>query len=315
MAGVSAACIAPPLATGVAVLLKPKAYSKDERSAGYVNFLLGSTHITEGAIPFAAKNPLLNIPIFMIGSSVAAVLSYVSKIQVPAPHGGFIILPLVNHPILWFVYILIGALISGVLLAFVAEHSAKKHGVSDSITNSIFGEEETQESPSNSAKNTLESFSRDSSLDDILSIENIIFDVQAKTKDDVLRYLAQISVEHGIATNKEQVYQKYVKREEEGSTGMEKGIAIPHAQDISIKESKMLVIRLTSPVQWLTFDNKPVDTIISFVIPETDKGTHLKYLSNTAKLLMHDDFVDKLKQVETPNEMKNLFTKSVKVDE
>lgn len=54
MAGVSAACIAPPLATGFAVLLNKKAYSKNERTAGYVNFLLGSTHITEGAIPFAA---------------------------------------------------------------------------------------------------------------------------------------------------------------------------------------------------------------------------------------------------------------------
>ncbi len=58
MAGVSAACIAPPLATGFAVLLNKKAYSKNERTAGYVNFLLGSTHITEGAIPFSAKHPL-----------------------------------------------------------------------------------------------------------------------------------------------------------------------------------------------------------------------------------------------------------------
>lgn len=67
MAGVSAACIAPPLATGFAVLLNKKAYSKNERTAGYVNFLLGSTHITEGAIPFAAKHPLWNIPAFMVG--------------------------------------------------------------------------------------------------------------------------------------------------------------------------------------------------------------------------------------------------------
>ena len=87
MAGVSAACIAPPLATTISVLLNPKAYNRDERSAGYVNALLGSTHITEGAIPFAAKNPLMNIPAFMVGSAIAAVLTYMSRIQVPAPHG------------------------------------------------------------------------------------------------------------------------------------------------------------------------------------------------------------------------------------
>src|SRR5699024_2667201 len=62
MAGVSAACIAPPLMTTIAVMLFGKYYTKEERNAGYVNFILGSTHITEGAIPFAATNPLFNLP-------------------------------------------------------------------------------------------------------------------------------------------------------------------------------------------------------------------------------------------------------------
>ncbi|PTK35349.1 PTS fructose transporter subunit IIABC, partial [Staphylococcus nepalensis] len=101
MAGVSAACIAPPLATGFAVLFGKKYYNGAEKSAGYVNFLLGSTHITEGAIPFAAKRPLTIIPILMVGSSIAAILTYLFKVKVPAPHGGFIVLPVVTHPILW----------------------------------------------------------------------------------------------------------------------------------------------------------------------------------------------------------------------
>ena len=66
MAGVSAACIAPPLATGFAVLLNKKAYSKNERTAGYVNFLLGSTQFTAGGIPFAAKPPLCNFLAFLV---------------------------------------------------------------------------------------------------------------------------------------------------------------------------------------------------------------------------------------------------------
>ena len=133
MAGVSAACIAPPLATTISVLLNPKAYNRDERSAGYVNALLGSTHITEGAIPFAAKNPLMNIPAFMVGSAIAAVLTYMSRIQVPAPHGGFIVLPLVNKPFLWVAWILVGAAASGVLLAMIAGRSARKRGVKTGV--------------------------------------------------------------------------------------------------------------------------------------------------------------------------------------
>ena len=66
MAGVSAACIAPPLITGFATLFFGKYFDTNERNAGLVNFILGSTHITEGAIPFAAKDPLKVLPIMML---------------------------------------------------------------------------------------------------------------------------------------------------------------------------------------------------------------------------------------------------------
>ena len=55
----------------------------------WLNFILGSTHITEGAIPFAAKDPIRVLPTMMLGSSIAAVLTYLFGVQVPAPHGGF----------------------------------------------------------------------------------------------------------------------------------------------------------------------------------------------------------------------------------
>lgn len=312
MAGVSAACIAPPIATGIAVLLNPKAYSKDDRSAGYVNFLLGSTHITEGAIPFAAKNPLLNIPSFMIGSAVASILTYMSKIQVPAPHGGFIILPLVNHPILWVVYILIGSAVSGVLLAIIAGHSAKKHGVSQNSVSlaGLTGDEAVAAIAPQAQTTTTTVGATDTdttNLGDILSSDNIVMDVNATDRDDALHQLAALAVKNGIASDAEAVYAKYQKREAEGSTGMEQGIAIPHAQDATISRSAMLVVRLQKPVEWKTFDDQPVDTLISFLIPEHDNGDHLHYLSNTAKLLTHQSFIKQLKAAKTPMQILTLF--------
>ncbi|GEL14896.1 fructose-specific PTS transporter subunit EIIC [Pediococcus cellicola] len=292
MAGVSAACIAPPLATGFAVLFNPKAYSSNERSAGYVNFLLGSTHITEGAIPFAAKNPLLNIPSFMVGSAIAAILTYVTRIQVPAPHGGFIILPLVNHPFLWVLWIVIGALVSGVLLAMIAGRQAKKHAVADNVgTIDVLTGETTEVQPAQPETKAEVAFDPG----DILTLNNIQLNVEAQSRDDVLKYLAQFAVQNGLATDADKVLNKYLKREEEGSTGMQDGIAIPHAQDATIHSSAMLVVKLAQPVEWQTFDGKPIDTIISFLIPENDSGAHLKYLSNTAKLLTHEDFIQQLK--------------------
>lgn len=130
MAGVSAACIAPciapPLITGFAVLFFRKYFTVEERNSDIINFILGSTHITEGAIPFAAKDPLRVIPVLMLGSSIAATLTYLFKVQVPAPHGGFLVLPVVTHGFLWVISILTGSIISGCLYGLIKKGQYKK---------------------------------------------------------------------------------------------------------------------------------------------------------------------------------------------
>ncbi|QYN56085.1 PTS transporter subunit EIIA [Lactobacillus panisapium] len=294
MAGVSAACIAPPLATGFAVLMNPKAYTKSEKTAGYVNFLLGSTHITEGAIPFAAKHPLWNIPAFMVGSAVASVLTYLTRITVPAPHGGFIVLPLVNKPFLWVLWIVIGAIISGALLALIAGRFAKKEAVVPSNENSTITET-AQDNP------------EDHDPSKILALNNIQVDVDVKDRDDALKYLADFAVQNNLATDAAKVLASYKQREQEGSTGMTEGFAIPHAQSAAINKSAMIILKLKKPIDWQSLDGQKIDTVISFLIPEVDSNSHLKYLSNTAKLLTHEDFIASLKKANTPEEIYHLF--------
>lgn len=299
MAGVSAACIAPPLATGFAVLMNPKAYSKSEKTAGYVNFLLGSTHITEGAIPFAAKHPLWNIPAFMVGSAVAAVLTYITKISVPAPHGGFIVLPLVNKPLLWVLWIIIGSIISGVLLALIAGRFAKKDTVS--AENSVI-------TTSSKIKNGASAINEETfDPSDILEIRNIKTDVDIPNRDEALKYLADFAVNNNLANDSKKVYASYANREQEGSTGMTDGFAIPHAQSAAIEKSAMLILKLKHPIDWQSLDGQKIDIVISFLIPQVDSNEHLKYLSNTAKLLTHEDFIAKLKIANTAQDIFNLF--------
>ncbi|PXY84021.1 fructose-specific PTS transporter subunit EIIC [Lactobacillus melliventris] len=301
MAGVSAACIAPPLATGFAVLMNRKAYSKSERAAGYVNFLLGSTHITEGAIPFAAKHPLWNIPAFMVGSAVASVLTYITKISVPAPHGGFIVLPLVNKPFLWVLWILIGAAISGALLALIAGRFDKKDKLAAAAETTV-APSEANVTNQNTEINT-EAFEPS----DILELRNIQVDVAVTSRNDALKYLADFAVKNKLANDSDAVYDSYLKREKEGSTGMTDGFAIPHAQSAAIAKSSMIVLKLKEPIDWQSLDGKKIDTVISFLIPESDSNAHLQYLSNTAKLLTHEDFIARLKKANTPEEIQALF--------
>ena len=128
MAGVSAACITPPILIALATTLFKSKFTEDERAAGAVNYILGATHITEGAIPFAAKSPLTVLPILMLGSSLSAVLTYMMKIQVPAPHGGFLILALVDKPLAWVLCILAGSLIGALLYGFTRKKVEENHG-------------------------------------------------------------------------------------------------------------------------------------------------------------------------------------------
>ncbi|MFU0782580.1 PTS system D-fructose-specific IIB component (F1P-forming) (Frc family) /PTS system D-fructose-specific IIC component (F1P-forming) (Frc family) [Thermohydrogenium kirishiense] len=127
MAGVSAACITPPLVTAFATTIFKKEFDEDEKAAGLVNYILGSTHITEGAIPFAAKDPVKVIPIMMIASSISAVITYLLRIKVPAPHGGFLILPLVSKPFEWVGAILIGSLVGAFIYGFYRRYLLNKN--------------------------------------------------------------------------------------------------------------------------------------------------------------------------------------------
>ena len=126
MAAVSAACITPPLVTAIAATFFPKGFDPAERRAGYVNYALGATHITEGAIPFAARNPLVVIPILMLSSSISAVLTLLWGVGSPAPHGGFLVLPVVTHPLLWVIAIVIGSVIGGAIYGLFRVRNAAK---------------------------------------------------------------------------------------------------------------------------------------------------------------------------------------------
>ena len=127
MASVSAACIVPPLVIAFSTtIFRGKAFTKEERAAGIANYLLGSTLITEGALPFVAKDPFRVIPIMMFSSTIAAVLTFICQIQVPAPQGGFLVLPLVNKPLIWVGCIFISALVGAILLGLIRTHETPK---------------------------------------------------------------------------------------------------------------------------------------------------------------------------------------------
>ncbi|MDW8767311.1 fructose-specific PTS transporter subunit EIIC [Streptococcus suis] len=115
MAAVMAGGMVPPLAVFVAILLFKDKFTQEERNSGLTNIVMGLSFITEGAIPFGAADPARAIPSFIAGSALAGALVGLSGIQLMAPHGGIFVIALTSNPLLYIAYVLIGAVVSGVL--------------------------------------------------------------------------------------------------------------------------------------------------------------------------------------------------------
>lgn len=115
MAAVMAGGMVPPLAVFVATLLFKDKFTKEERNSGLTNIVMGLSFITEGAIPFGAADPARAIPSFVAGSALTGALVGLSGIKLMAPHGGIFVIALTSNPLLYLVFVLIGAIVSGVL--------------------------------------------------------------------------------------------------------------------------------------------------------------------------------------------------------
>jgi PTS system fructose-specific IIC component len=139
MAAVMAAGMVPPLAMALATVVRPKLFTKQERQAGEAAWLLGASFITEGAIPFAAADPIRVIPSLMAGSGVTGALVMAFGCTSPAPHGGIWVIGLIGKPILYIVAILAGVVVSTVVVV-----ALKALGPSDA---ELAGEAEVVEVP------------------------------------------------------------------------------------------------------------------------------------------------------------------------
>ncbi len=115
-AAVMAGGMVPPLGIALATTLFKSKFTQMERKSGITNYVMGISFITEGAIPFAAADPVRVIISSVVGSSIAGGLAMAFGITLPAPHGGIFVIPLVNKPILYLLAILIGSIITAIML-------------------------------------------------------------------------------------------------------------------------------------------------------------------------------------------------------
>ena len=294
MAGVSAACITPPLIIALAATFKKDRFTEEDRTAGLINYVLGCTHITEGAIPFAAKNPLKVIPVLMAGSSISAIATYIMKVEVPAPHGGFLILGLVNKPLIWITCILLGSAIGAVLYVLVTPKvEVAIAGQDVSVVNDV----EKNETKHDSQKN------------DLYKENTVCMNLKSKTKQDVINEMVELLDKNGILNNKNEFKKEILEREELSSTGFGNGIAIPHAKTSAVKIPRVAVGISKDGFDFDSVDGNKANLIFMIAAGDDDNDLHLKTLSHLAQNLMDDEFVKEILNSKSKKEIVQLLSR------
>ena len=117
MAAVMAGGMVPPLAIAFLATAFPKKIPKKDKQAAYVNYIMGLSFISEGAIPFASADPLRTLPAFVVGSAVTGALSMIFNCTLMAPHGGIFVIATIGHPLLYLLAIAVGTIVSTLIMA------------------------------------------------------------------------------------------------------------------------------------------------------------------------------------------------------
>ena len=274
MAGVSAACITPPLVLAIAATIRRNRFSEEDRTAALVNYVLGFTHITEGAIPFAAKNPLKVIPILMLSSSISAITTYLMKVEVPAPHGGFLILGLVNKPVVWVICILLGSFVGAVLYILVTPVAKKKTALPE----------------------------------DLLKEETVCLSLENTGKEEVIDEMVAMLYADGVLQEAEAFKKEIIKREKISSTAFGNGIAIPHGKSPAVRMPRVAVGLSKKGISFDSSDGEPVYAVFMIAVGENEDEVHLQLLSALSKKLMNPGFLSRLRECTGKDQMIRLIT-------
>lgn len=145
---------------------------------------------------------------------------------------------------------------------------------------------------------------------------NVFLNVDIDNKLDLLKFISEKAEEIGITSNKDELLKDLIKREEEYSTGIQDGFAIPHAKSLSVNNPVVFYIKTTNDIEWETFDGSNVRYIFSLMVPEENENNiHLMMLSKLATCLMDDDFRKEVMISDDKNKLVSYISNKIKEEQ
>ena len=142
----------------------------------------------------------------------------------------------------------------------------------------------------------------------LISKDSIFMNESLSSQEEVFHFIAQKAVSLGISNDENAVYNGLVEREQQGTTGMMDGFAIPHAKSSAITNPKIVIVRLAGQIDWNSMDGKPTSFIFSLLIPDGEAGTtHLKLLATVARMLMKADVKEALLEATNAEQIEDVL--------
>ncbi|EHB62819.1 fructose-specific PTS transporter subunit EIIC [Paenibacillus lactis] len=326
MGQIAVAICVPPIAMGLAAMINKRKFTPSEREAGKATFTMGLFGITEGAIPFAAQDPLRVIPSIMVGSMTGSVIAMLGNVGDSVAHGGPIVAVLgaVDHVLMFFLAVMVGAAVSVIMVSLLkknvaavtpavvgegAEAVAKPAGAEAAPAAAVAADATEAASAENSNGTTKEASAiRVEKLTDIVTPDLINLNLAGTTQDAVIDEMIAVLERNGAVRADGDFKQAILAREQESSTGIGMNIAIPHGKSDAVLKPSVVFGIQQDGVDWKSLDGSEAKLIFMIAVPRNSKqNAHLKVLQMLSRKLMDDDFREALLAVTSKEEAYRLL--------
>ncbi|WP_436943807.1 fructose-specific PTS transporter subunit EIIC [Staphylococcus xylosus] len=297
MGMVAVAVCTPPIGLGLATFINKRKFNKGEVEMGKASFTMGLFGITEGAIPFAAQDPLRIIPSNMVGAMVAAAIAAIGGVGDRVAHGGPIVAVLGGiDQILWFfIAVIVGSLVTMSSVLFLRKKTPALAIDTNGIATGMATEQQDNESEASATTQTTTDINKEKATEQINNTvdvfdKNVIKIVDKKnTRDEAIDDLIDQLDKNDYITDKKELKDAVLKREAEATTAIGMHVAIPHAKSSAVKQPVVAVMNNKHGIDWESLDGTLPNIVFLIAVPNDSSDTHLKLLQRLSRTLMDDN--------------------------
>ncbi len=291
MGMVAVAVCTPPIGLGLATFIKKSKFNQNEIEMGKASFTMGLFGITEGAIPFAAQDPLRVIPANMVGAMIASVIAALGDVGDRVAHGGPIVAVLggIDHILMFAIAVIVGSFVTMAVVLILRKKPVARRSSNEQVDQMPNERTKEMRDDTHVAVLSVEAKDENAQVDELFDANVILNINQSMSRDHAIDILVDALQKAGYVNDEVVLKEAILAREAEATTALGMNIAMPHAKTDAIRQPVVAVLKNDIGVEWESIDGTWPQLIFLIAVPLHSHDTHLKVLQQLSKALMQDD--------------------------